>query len=118
VDRVFTEARTHTGRELLEHLDGFTLSADNEDLDDPVLVTAEGRLIDTWREGYPYDERISRAEYEMQKRLLQIELLKMQDWVKAILFEASGPQVRSTRPRSGSRPEVFASRPRPEAPPG
>ncbi len=93
VDRVFTEALTHTGRDLLAHLDGFTLTADNEDLDDPALVTAEGRLIDTWREGYPYDERLSRAAYEMDKRLLQIELLKMQEWVKdtgqrvAILFE-------------------------------
>lgn len=31
---------------------------------------------------YPYDQKISRADYEAEKRLLQIELLKMQNWVK------------------------------------
>ena len=36
----------------------------------------------TWREGYPYDERMTRHEYERSKRLLQIELLKLQSWVK------------------------------------
>ncbi|MBF6057806.1 MULTISPECIES: polyphosphate kinase 2 [Thiomicrorhabdus] len=32
---------------------------------------------------YPYKEKISRDEYEDQKRLLQIELLKLQKWVKS-----------------------------------
>jgi polyphosphate kinase 2 len=36
----------------------------------------------TWREGYPYDQRMSRREYERIKRSLQIELLKLQSWVK------------------------------------
>ncbi len=36
----------------------------------------------TWREGYPYDEKMTRHEYEAFKRSLQIELLKMQSWVK------------------------------------
>ena len=46
-----------------------------------------------WRQGYPYDERITRKDYEKQKRKLQIELLKLQAWVKesgqkiVILFE-------------------------------
>ncbi len=46
-----------------------------------------------WREGYPYDVKIKRAAYERLKRQLQIELLKLQVWVKetdqkvAILFE-------------------------------
>jgi polyphosphate kinase len=63
------------------------------DDDDPLLRSAEGQIVDTWREGYPYDERLSRADYEHDKRLLQIELLKMQTWIKAtgarhvILFE-------------------------------
>ena len=38
--------------------------------------------VDTWREDYPYDERMSRREYEITKRRLQIELLKMQKWSK------------------------------------
>ncbi len=43
--------------------------------------------------GYPYEEKMSRKTYEAQKRLLQIELLKLQKWFKAsgerlmILFE-------------------------------
>lgn len=31
---------------------------------------------------YPYKEKMKRAEYESTKRLLQIELLKLQRWVK------------------------------------
>jgi polyphosphate kinase len=65
----------------------------DEDDDDPVLVTQDGEPVDTWREGYPYDERMDRHDYEREKRLLQIELLKLQNWVKAtgehlvVLFE-------------------------------
>ena len=56
---------------------------DDEDDDDPVLVTlTDGLIVDTWREGYPYEERMPREEYEVAKRLLQIELLKFQNWVK------------------------------------
>jgi polyphosphate kinase len=93
VDRVFTATTLQSGRDLLESLEGLRLSADNEDLDDPVLITADGRLVDTWREGYPYDTRMDRLDYELTKRLLQIELLKMQRWViesqqrVVILFE-------------------------------
>jgi polyphosphate kinase len=93
IDQIFEAARAGAGQELLAKLDGLTLSADNEDLDDPVLTTADGTPIDTWREGYPYSERMARRDYERRKRQLQIELLKMQSWVKdtgqrvAILFE-------------------------------
>ncbi|MFM6974116.1 MAG: polyphosphate kinase 2 [Agromyces sp.] len=37
---------------------------------------------DSWRIGYPYAEKMSRKEYEKTKRKLQIELLKLQAWVK------------------------------------
>ncbi|MCW2528928.1 MAG: polyphosphate kinase 2 [Pseudonocardiales bacterium] len=59
---------------------------DVEDLDDddPILRSQDGRMVDTWREGYPYDARLPRADYEHDKRLLQIELLKFQTWVKAV----------------------------------
>src|SRR5690348_3938122 len=66
---------------------------EDDDDDDPVLVRTDGQPVDTWREGYPYDERMTRAEYDKQKRLLQIELLKLQNSVKetgerlVILFE-------------------------------
>ncbi|MFI6237391.1 polyphosphate kinase 2 [Micromonospora sp. NPDC050784] len=66
--------------------------ADGHD-DDPVLLRPDGTPVETWREDYPYDERLDRDEYDRDKRLLQIELLKLQDWIKesgerlVILFE-------------------------------
>ncbi|GHG46232.1 hypothetical protein GCM10012320_12150 [Sinomonas cellulolyticus] len=35
-----------------------------------------------WRHGYPYEKKLGRPAYERQKRALQIELLKLQLWVK------------------------------------
>ena len=61
--------------------------------DDPVLRAVDGTIVDTWRENYPYDSRITAHDYEAQKRLLQIELLKLQTWARqngrrmVILFE-------------------------------
>src|SRR6185312_7215349 len=53
----------------------------------------DGNPVETWRERYPYDERLPRGQYEREKRLLQIQLLKLQRWTKrngarhVILFE-------------------------------
>ena len=51
-------------------------------------------LSEKWREGaYPYKNRMQRETYEEQKYRLQVELLKLQNWVKetgqrvVILFE-------------------------------
>ncbi|QYC42514.1 Polyphosphate kinase 2 (PPK2) [Nonomuraea coxensis DSM 45129] len=69
------------------------LWVDDREEDDPVLLRADGRPVDTWRQHYPYDSRLSRQEYERDKRLLQIELVKLQYWIKdtgqrlVILFE-------------------------------
>jgi polyphosphate kinase 2 len=65
----------------LDDVSGYTVLDDDDD--DPVLVSHDGTHIDTWREGYPYSERMDRNEYELSKRLLQIELLKLQNWIKA-----------------------------------
>ncbi|ABS01678.1 polyphosphate kinase 2 [Kineococcus radiotolerans] len=54
-----------------------------DDEDEPELLTPDGNVVDTWREDYPYDERLDRKEYDAEKRLLQIELLKLQRWLKA-----------------------------------
>ena len=76
---------------LAEDLAG--LRVDSDDEDDPVLLRPDGTVVDTWREDYPYDERMSREEYDRSKRLLQIELIKLQNWVKergekvVLLFE-------------------------------
>ncbi len=69
------------------------MRVDHTDIDDPILVHPDGSPVDTWRENYPYRERMSRPEYDRHKRLQQIELLKLQYWVKetgqriVILFE-------------------------------
>src|SRR5215470_18657281 len=55
---------------------------DDTDEDDPVLRNADGSVVDTWREEYPYTERLSREEYDHLKRGLQVELLKLQYWVQ------------------------------------
>jgi len=72
---------------------GEGVSADYTDEDEPVLRRVDGSEVDTWRENYPYSQRMSRAEYDRTKRLLQIELLRLQYWVAdnghrlVILFE-------------------------------
>ncbi|MGV1034861.1 MAG: polyphosphate kinase 2 [Microbacteriaceae bacterium] len=60
---------------------------------DELMELDDEEVGDAWRIGYPYDERMSRKEYEKHKRKLQIELLKLQAWVKetgtrvVLLFE-------------------------------
>jgi polyphosphate kinase 2 len=66
-------------REYIDRLNirGHTIGEDHDD--DPVLIDPQGRAVDTWREDYPYDERMSREEYDEQKYALQVELLKLQN---------------------------------------
>lgn len=69
------------------------LVVDYDEDDEPVLNWRDGGIVDTWREGYPYDFRLHHHDYELRKRLLQIELVKLQKWAQAsgtrivILFE-------------------------------
>src|ERR671920_155727 len=60
------------------HIEGHTVGEDHDD--DPLLLDPEGRAVDTWRENYPYDERMAREEYDELKYSLQVELLKFQTW--------------------------------------
>ena len=70
------------------------------DIADPPVANAaasanpDEELADDWREGgYPYKQLMLRKNYERQKYRLQVELLKLQAWVKetgqrvVILFE-------------------------------
>jgi polyphosphate kinase 2 len=43
---------------------------------------APARQLPAWRQGYPYEKKLSTEEYEKTKRLLQIEMLKLQKHVK------------------------------------
>lgn len=58
------------------HIAGHSVEEDYDD--DPVLIDPQGRAVDTWRENYPYDERLPRETYDEQKYTLQVELLKLQ----------------------------------------
>jgi len=78
-------------QDMISRLGDYQVLDDGDD--DPLLLKADGEPVDTWREGYPYDERLSREAYDHEKRLLQIELLKLQNWIKSsgtrlvVLFE-------------------------------
>ncbi|KAB2911694.1 MAG: polyphosphate kinase 2 [Dechloromonas sp.] len=61
---------------------------------DAAAVNPDDELAKDWREGgYPYKNLMQRRNYERQKYRLQVELLKLQAWVKetgqkvVILFE-------------------------------
>ena len=58
--------------------EGYTVRDDHGD--DPILISPDGSAVETWREEYPYPELMSRNSYEVEKYLLQIELLKFQYW--------------------------------------
>ncbi len=85
---MFTDVREFIDRLRIE---GHTIGEDHDD--DPILLDAHGNAVDTWRENYPYDERMPREEYDERKYLLQVELLKFQRWAAdtgtrhVILFE-------------------------------
>ena len=79
----FEEIQPEAADNLREFIDrliasGFTV-ADGKS-PDPQLIDQGGRAVETWREDYQYDELMNRDEYEREKYLLQIELLKLQYW--------------------------------------
>jgi len=72
--------------------DGYTVRHDKHG-SDPDLIDPGGNPIETWRAGYPYEQRMEDDRYEREKYALQIELQKFQDWAQetdikhVILFE-------------------------------
>ena len=52
------------------------------ELDRKLHKTTGAEDSQAWKIGYPYDEKLSRKDYERTKRALQIELLKLQLWIK------------------------------------
>lgn len=69
-------------REYIDRLrsDGYTVRDDHGS--DPDLISPDGSAVDTWREAYPYDSRLTREYYDVEKYLLQVELLKFQAWAR------------------------------------
>lgn len=71
-----------TLREYIDHLRVSGYRIEGAEGDDPVLIAPDGKAIDTWRADYPYEELMTRDEYEDEKYRLQIELLKFQYWTE------------------------------------
>jgi polyphosphate kinase 2 len=67
-------------REYIDQLrvEGYTVRGATEE--DPVLIAPDGSAVETWRQGYPYDELMDEEVYQQQKYDLQVELLKFQYW--------------------------------------
>ena len=69
--------------ELKERFGATDFVVEELDDDDPILRSVDGRIVDTWRESLSLRRAHAGSEYEREKRLLQIELVKMQNWIKA-----------------------------------
>jgi polyphosphate kinase 2 len=80
-------------REYIDQLRIEGYSVRDATAEDPVLIAPDGNAVETWREGYPYDELMDDEIYQHEKYLLQVELLKFQYWTQdvgakhVILFE-------------------------------
>jgi len=105
---VLSRADRHEMREVAEWLDAVLAGTSPDDLrwvrstllhqDTPVYgeipLHSDDELVEHWRSGvYPYRNLMTRKAYEAEKYQLQVELLKLQAWVKdsgqrvVILFE-------------------------------
>ena len=105
---VVAQARPEEARQLAESISAILKGAAPEDalmlrqalLERPLRTAVKARISPDeelgprWREGeYPYRNLMSRKNYEKQKYQLQVELLKLQSWVKTtgqrvvLLFE-------------------------------
>ena len=106
-------------REYLDHLlrDGYSVRHD-EHGSDPDLIDPGGNPVETWREDYPYDERLDRDVYEEEKYQLQIELLKFQYWTQDTGDQARDPVRGPRRRRQGRHDQAVHGAPQPARRPG
>jgi polyphosphate kinase 2 len=101
---IISHAKRGGGKKLATSLEAMFAGASPDDIkaltealmkqDDAAASHPDDELAPGWREGgYPYRHLMSRKSYEKQKYHLQVELLKLQAWVKetgqkvVILFE-------------------------------
>jgi polyphosphate kinase len=90
---MFEDVPANDMRAYIEYLreQGFTVRDGHTP--DPDLIDPQGNPVFTWQEGYPYETRMTRDDYELEKYRLQVELLKFQYWLEdsgrraIILFE-------------------------------
>ena len=101
---ILAHARRGSGAKLAKSLEAMFAGASPDDVEalkaalmqqeDAAAAHPDEELAPDWRQGgYPYRHLMSRRNYEAQKYHLQVELLKLQAWVKetgqkvVILFE-------------------------------
>jgi polyphosphate kinase len=48
----------------------------------PSLTQPDGTRVETWRENFPYETRLNGEQYRKAKHSLQLELIKLQRWIK------------------------------------
>jgi polyphosphate kinase 2 len=72
----------HTNDFTLAHPGSVDVTPEIDEIGELLNGDDDARLDESWKVGYPYDIKITRAEYEKSKRKLQIELLKLQAWAK------------------------------------
>jgi hypothetical protein len=88
-------------------------SFDTPSMDDDNIARHELERMDIIRRFengmYPYKDRVKKSDYETDKALLQVELLKVQKWVKesgkkvVILFEGRDDKALYGTPQSAWR---------------
>ena len=59
-------------REYIEHLREEGYSVQDGHTPDPDLIDPQGNPVYTWQEGYPYETRMDREEYELQQYQPQV----------------------------------------------
>ncbi len=91
-----SDLETPTDEAALEAVTSRNIAPELDELDELRTLTAgksSKAHSDAWKQNYPYKKKLPRDEYEKQKHLLQIELLKLQVWAKdqgvkmALIFE-------------------------------
>ncbi len=69
--------------DILDCLNELDLEFGADDNGGPVLLDADGRPVETWRERYPCHERIRRPDYErITRRLRRSSCSMLQSWIK------------------------------------
>ncbi|MDO5662676.1 MAG: polyphosphate kinase 2 [Brachybacterium sp.] len=81
-DELFGRPDNRSLRDFIEHLRDEGYHVTDGHTNDPDLIDPQGNPVYTWQEGYPYETRMSRDDYELEKYRLQIELLKFQYWLE------------------------------------
>jgi polyphosphate kinase 2 len=67
-------------REAIDQLVDLGYTVQGGQGDDPELIDPGGSAVETWREDFPYQDRLTREAYDLEKYRLQVELLKFQYW--------------------------------------